>query len=67
MSFQYVLAHGSLGAYDELIFLSVSIIFFVMMGVSWVISRNTPQPPSDTPIEPHSHDQDSVPNHFPLE
>ena len=34
-----VYAHGALGAYDEVIFISVAAIFLVMMGVSWVRAR----------------------------
>ncbi len=35
-----LLAHGTLGNWDEMIFLGVSVIFVVMMGISWVRSRN---------------------------
>ncbi len=41
MHFQVILAHGALGPYDELIMLGVMTIFLVMMGISWVRSRNT--------------------------
>lgn len=34
-----LLAHGALGPWDELIFLSVFVIFLVMMGISWARSR----------------------------
>lgn len=36
-----LLAHGALGPYDELIMLSAAAIFLVIMGISWVRSRNT--------------------------
>ena len=36
-----ILAHGALGPYDELIMGSAAVIFLVMMGISWVRSRNT--------------------------
>lgn len=39
MSFTPLLAHGALGPWDELIFLSVFVIFIIIMGVSWVRSR----------------------------
>lgn len=42
MSVPVILAHGSLGPFDELIFLGVAVIFLTMMGISWVKSRNTP-------------------------
>lgn len=34
------LAHGALGAYDEIIFMGISAIFLVLMGISWFTSRN---------------------------
>ncbi len=36
-----ILAHGALGPYDELILLGAATFFLVMMGISWVKSRNT--------------------------
>lgn len=41
MNFPVVLAHGALGPYDELIMLGAVVVFLVMMGISWVRSRNT--------------------------
>jgi hypothetical protein len=35
----FILAHGSLGEWDELIFLSIAAIFLIMMGIAWVRSR----------------------------
>jgi len=35
-----LLAHGALGYWDEAIFAGVSVLFIIMMGVSWVRSRN---------------------------
>ena len=40
MSIPVILAHGSLGNYDELIFLGIGVIFIVMMGIAWVKARN---------------------------
>jgi len=40
MSAPIILAHGTLGNWDEVIFLSVAAIFLIMMGISWVRSRN---------------------------
>jgi hypothetical protein len=34
------LAHAGLGNWDELVFFGIAMIFVVMMGVSWVKSRN---------------------------
>lgn len=36
----FVLAHGALGIWDEVIFISVGVIFLIFMVVSWVRSRN---------------------------
>ena len=36
-----ILAHGALGPYDELIMAGAAAIFLIMMGISWVRSRNT--------------------------
>ena len=36
-----VLAHGAVGAWDEVIYLMVAAIFVAIMGVAWVRSRNT--------------------------
>lgn len=41
MRFPVILAHGALGPYDEVIMLGAAAIFLVIMGVSWVRSRNT--------------------------
>jgi hypothetical protein len=35
-----ILAHGALGAWDEIIFLGVAVIFLSMMAISWVKNRN---------------------------
>ena len=40
MRFPVILAHGALGPYDEVIMLGAAAILLVMMGVSWVRSRN---------------------------
>ena len=34
-----ILAHGALGPFDEIIFISVAVIFLGMMGVSWLRSQ----------------------------
>ncbi len=61
-----LLAHGALGAFDELIFVGVAVIFLVMMGISWIRSRSTPvQPPEATPATPTESAADDA--HFPLE
>ena len=42
MNTPVILAHGGLGDWDEVIFLSVAAIFLVMMGISWIRSRGVP-------------------------
>ncbi len=38
-TFAPLIAHGALGIWDEIIFLSVVAIFITFMGISWVRSR----------------------------
>ncbi|MAS37803.1 MAG: hypothetical protein CL610_27660 [Anaerolineaceae bacterium] len=58
-----ILAHGALGIWDEIIYISIAAIFVVFMGISWVRSRN--QPPDDD--LPDSAPADSTPDHFKLD
>lgn len=44
-----VLAHGTLGWWDEIIFLGVAVIFLIIMGVSWLRSRTTQPTFDDAP------------------
>ena len=37
-----ILAHGALGPFDEIIFLSIAGVFLAMMGISWVRSQQLP-------------------------
>lgn len=39
MIFPIFVAHGLLGIFDELIFLSIAVIFLIFMGIVWVRSR----------------------------
>ena len=50
-----ILAHGQLGAWDELIFLGITVLFALIMVFSWLRSRNlAPDEPEDEPEdEPH--------------
>jgi uncharacterized membrane protein len=60
-----VLAHGALGAFDEVIFIMVIAIFVALMGISWVKSRMTEVEfddedavdvsPTDTPTDQPDH------------
>lgn len=64
MNVPIILAHGALGAFDEMIFLGIAVVFLGLMAVSWLKSRNMPdeleEPPADptTPVkEPDSPDR----------
>lgn len=46
-----VLAHGALGPFDEIIFLSIAIVFLAMMGISWVRSQQLPEEETEAPDE----------------
>ena len=66
--YPFILAHGSLGGWDEVVFLSIAAIFLIMMGISWVRSRvslpeELDEPVASTPSQP----TDETPDRFPLE
>lgn len=60
MPFPIFVAHGALGAFDEVIFLSVIAVFVVMIGISWVRSRPLDETPAKDPqaIVPNNGDDD---------
>ncbi|MBC8100004.1 MAG: hypothetical protein H7Y11_11225 [Armatimonadetes bacterium] len=67
------LAHGLLGQWDELIFLGVGVLFFAMMGFSFIRSRDDDDldddnPEADLPAEPADNPttQDADSERFPL-
>ncbi len=49
------LAHGQLGAWDELIFLGITVLFALIMVFSWLRSRNlaADEPEDEPEDEPH--------------
>jgi len=54
MKIPIFLAHGALGGFDEVIMIGVSVVFVVMMGVSWVKSRSMePLLEEEEPAEPN--------------
>jgi hypothetical protein len=65
-----ILAHGALGAWDEIIFISIASVFIIMMGISWIRSR-TIAPPDDgkaAPTTPSNSDNPpETPDRFRLE
>lgn len=71
MSLSAYLAHGGLGNYDELIFAGVAVIFVVMMGISWVRSRNIEPDFDDDEPTPKQKNDDASPDdsadHFRLD
>lgn len=61
----FILAHGSLGGWDELVFLTIAAVFLIMMGISWVRSRVSTSEALEEPTE-----STSTPNtdeRFPLD
>ncbi|MCY4063533.1 MAG: hypothetical protein OXG53_14270 [Chloroflexi bacterium] len=48
-----VLAHGALGPFDEIIFLSIAVVFLAMMGISWVRSQQLPEEETESLDESH--------------
>ncbi len=63
----FILAHGSLGEWDELIFLSIAAIFLIMMGISWVRSRVSTPEALEEPIDPTSTAAPNTDERFPLD
>jgi nitrogen fixation-related uncharacterized protein len=45
-----ILAHGALGAFDEIIFVSIAIVFIGMMAFSWFKSQQLPDDETDEPV-----------------
>lgn len=37
-----ILAHGALGAFDEIVFLGIALVFVGMMAFSWLRSQQLP-------------------------
>lgn len=56
MNISFVLAHGNLGGFDELIMLGIGGIFLIMMGISWLKSKSM-EPISDDESEPNDNEQ----------
>lgn len=53
-----ILAHGALGPFDEIIFLSIAVVFLAMMGISWVRSQQLPDEEMDADSESQESDQE---------
>lgn len=65
--FPTILAHGALGAFDEIIFLGVGVVFLVMMGISWLKSRNMKPEFNDPSIPAKVKSPEQQPDRFKLE
>ncbi|HLU11696.1 MAG TPA: hypothetical protein VK003_18625 [Oceanobacillus sp.] len=65
--FPTILAHGALGAFDEIIFLGVGVVFLVMMGISWLRSRNMKPEFDDPGIPAKVTTTEQQPDRFKLE
>jgi hypothetical protein len=68
-----VLAHGALGAFDEILFLAVAVVFVGLMVVAWIRSRSSADEAeagdSSAPEARAAEGQsspDARPDHFPL-
>ena len=59
----FILAHGALGAFDEIIFLGIALVFLGMMGWSWLRSQQMEADEIDQGDERRPSDDD----HFELE
>ncbi|PJF39911.1 MAG: hypothetical protein CUN54_07260 [Phototrophicales bacterium] len=59
MLFPIILAHGQLGRYDEVIFLSLAALFISIIGLAWVKSRNTIPEFDDADVADTAPDSDS--------
>jgi len=67
MSTPILLAHGALGVWDEVIFLSIAAIFFIMMGIAWVKSRNTTPDLGERELHTNGGKEPESANRFPME
>lgn len=62
------LAHGALGIWDEVIFISLAAIFLAMMGISWLRSRMDPlETLDDAPPSPAPESETPAPERFRLD
>lgn len=63
-----VLAHGVLGPLDEVVFVSIAIVFVGMMGLSWFRSQQLEDEDSDVmESDLITDDATSNPDHFELQ
>lgn len=61
----FILAHGALGIWDEVIFIGVGVIFLIFMIISWIRTRAIPPEWDTTPTLPDTPSDDA--KHFRLD
>ncbi len=72
MRWPVILAHGTLGIWDEIIFVSIAVIFIVMMAISWLRSRGAvdddeaAEPQADT-LSPAADEKPEAADRFRLD
>lgn len=63
-----ITAHGALGIWDEVVFLSVAAAFVVFMAVTWLRSRGSPDSePTSVEIDSQNTPRDGAPDRFRLD
>lgn len=62
-----VLAHGALGIWDEVIFISIAVIFLVVMVAAWLKSRALPPELDEPTATATPHDNPPAPDRFRLD
>ena len=63
----FIIAHGALGAADEIIFLGIAVIFIGMMGVTWVRSQNIDLEDDEPETPVTKQPADTAPDRFKLD
>lgn len=61
-----LLAHGALGPYDEIVFISIALVFIAMMTVSWFRSQQLEDDDLEMNDSVPSNDHENPPEHFEL-
>jgi hypothetical protein len=65
-----LIAHGVLGAYDEVVVPLVALVFLALIGITWLRSRNAvaaPPPPSAKPKQTDTAKSEGDDSHFTLD
>lgn len=57
-----ILAHGALGAFDEIVFIGVVVVFLAMMALSWFRSQQLTDEMPDQDSKPSQDTVQSSPN-----